>query len=463
MGWRVSSGDTGAASMTGRAMQKSLRYRCGSVWLDDRPSGPVDVVVRDGTIVAIEPLSVVDPAPDDVVERLPGLVLPGFADAHSHLFHRALRGRTHAGGGSFWTWREAMYSLAGRLDPDRFRALAVAVQTELVCAGYTAVGEFHYLHHGRDGVPYAEPNALGLSIFEAAELTGIRVTLLDTLYLSGGFSRPLSRTQQRFSDGSVAAWAERVAALDGHQGDRGTVGAAVHSVRAVPPSALGRARRAIGDRVTHIHLSEQPQENEDCLRVTGATPTALLDGAGLLGPRTSVVHATHLTAADAAALGRNGVTAVICPSTEADLADGLADIGGMVSAGVRLACGGDQQVQVDPFTQARGIEWGERLATGFRGTVSPCELVRAATATSHRSIGSPAGRIAVGEPADLVAVRTDTARTAGSDPAQLVMSASAADVAVVVIDGEVIARDGVHVRLGDPGVLLAVAIADAWE
>lgn len=449
--------------MTGRVRHRTLRYRCGSVWYEDAPSGPLDVLVRAGTIIGIEPRAAAEPAPDEVVERLPGLVFPGFADAHSHLFHRALRGRTHAGGGSFWTWREAMYALAGCLDPDRFRSLAVALQTELVCAGYTAVGEFHYLHHGRDGVRYAEPNVLGLSVFEAAELTGIRATLLDTLYLSGGFGRPLNRTQQRFSDGTVQAWGDRVAALDGRQGARGTVGAAVHSVRAVPPGALGPAHRAIGDRVLHVHLSEQRQENEDCLRVTGATPATLLDDAGLLGPRTSVVHATHLSAADAAALGRRGVTAVLCPTTEADLADGLPDIGGLLSAGVRLACGGDQQVQVDPFAQARGIEWGERLATGVRGAVSPSALVRAATEISHRSISSPAGRIAVGEPADLVAVRTDSARTAGSDPAQLVMSATAADVAVVVIDGEVVARDGVHVRLGEPGTLLVAAIADAWR
>lgn len=421
------------------------------------------MLVRAGTIVGIGPPSAAEPTADEVVERLPGLVFPGFADAHSHLFHRALRGRTHGGGGDFWTWRNMMYTLAQGLDPDRFRALAVAVQAELMCAGYTAVGEFHYLHHGRDGVSYAEPNTLGISIFEAAEQTGIRATLLDTLYLSGGFDQPLEPTQQRFSDGTVAAWAERVAGLDGRQGPLGSVGAAVHSVRAVPPGALEQVRRVLGERVLHLHLSEQRKENEDCLRVTGVTPTRLLADADLLGPRTSVVHATHLSAADTALLGRHGVTAVICPTTEADLADGLPDIGGLLEAGVRLACGGDQQVQVDPFAQARGIELGERLATGVRGTVSPAALVVAATESSHRSISSPAGRIAVGEPADLVAVRTDTARTAGSDPAQLVMSATAADVAVVVIDGEVVARDGVHVRLGDPGRLLGAAIADAWR
>lgn len=451
-----------------------IRYRCAAAWIDDAVSGPVDLVVADGMIVAIELApetgagrsADLEPGTDVTTELLPGMVFPGFADAHSHVFHRALRGRTHLGsavgnrtGDSFWTWRESMYALAELLDPDRLQQLAVAAYTELLCAGYTAVGEFHYLHHAAGGRPYDEPNAMGLAVADAAATVGIGLTLLDVAYLAGGFGEPVSAVQQRFSDRSVANWLDRVSTLP--SGFRS--GVAVHSVRAVPVDDLPAMAAAAAGGLLHVHLSEQPAENDACLAHTGLTPTALLDRAGILRPGTSVVHATHLTGDDIDRLAGAGVIAVICPTTEADLADGLPSIGELATAGVPLACGGDQQVSVDPFAQARGIEYGERLRTRRRGTVSPAELIRAATAVSHRSIGSPAGRIAVGAPADLVAVRTDSARTAGSDPAQLVMSASAADAAVVIVAGDIVARDGVHRRLGDPGGLLAAAIEAAWE
>lgn len=447
-------------------MTHEHRYRCAAAWIDGEVSGPLDISIADGLIVALQPVGA--PAgrdtavQDDVTETLPGLVFPGFADAHSHLFHRALRGRTHAvasTGGSFWSWRESMYALAARLDPDRLQRLAVAVYAELVCAGYTAVGEFHYLHHGPGGRPYDDPNAMGLAIAAAGKETGIGVTLLDAAYLAGGFDQPLSEVQQRFSDGTIGSWAERVAALPGTV----RTGVAVHSVRAVPTRDLPAVMAAAAGRPLHVHLSEQIAENAACLTATGLTPTALLDRAGVLGPRTSAVHAIHLAADDIRRLADAGVTAVICPTTEADLADGLPAVGRLAAAGVPLACGGDQQVCVDPFAQARGLEYAERVSTGRRGTLPPAELVRAATVSSHRSIDSPAGRIVLGAPADLVAVRTDSARTAGSDPAQLVMSASAADVAVVVIGGDVVARDGMHQRLGDPGALLSDAVVGAWR
>ena len=212
-----------------------------------------------------------------------------------------------------------------------------------------------------------------------------------------------------------------------------------------------------------MHLSEQPAENEACLAATGRTPTRLLADSGALGPATSAVHATHLTERDIALLGGAGATAVICPTTEADLADGLPRAGDLLAAGGRLALGSDQHVITDPFAQARGLEYGERLATGRRGTFPPVHLLEIATAQSHRSIGSASGRLAVGAPADLVAVDRSSARTAGSLGAQVVMSAAAADVRVVVSAGRIVARDGVHVRLGPPGTLLDRAIAAAWS
>ena len=436
-------------------------FRCAVAWLPAGPSGPVDIVCDEtGIVTAIDP---VGRSPAD--HELPGVVFPGFADAHSHVFHRALRGRTHGNadrGGTFWTWREAMYQLADRLTPETFGALAEATYAELVCAGVTAVGEFHYLHHDRQGRRYAEPNLLGLAAADAGARVGVAVTLLDTAYLAGGFGIPVAGAQVRFSDGDVDAWAARVSGLPRDVRH----GVAIHSVRAVPPAALptvAEVALATPTGVLHVHLSEQPAENEACLAATGRTPTALLADAGALGPHTAPVHATHLTRSDIALLGGAGATVVVCPATEADLADGLPAAGALRDAGVRLALGGDQHVLTDPLGAARSLEWGERLATGRRGTFSPAELVEAATVAGHRAIGSPAGRLEVGAPADLVAVRTDTVRTAGADPGQVIMAATAADVAVVVVGGRVQAIDGVHLRLGDPGRLLVAAVERAWR
>lgn len=446
-------------------------YRCAAAYVGGALSGAVDIVCAAGVITAIEPVR--DGAGFD--ERLPGLVLPGFADAHSHVFHRGLRGRTHGGNsggrgiGSFWTWRETMYSLADRLDPDTFRGLALAAYTEMVCAGFTAVGEFHYLHHARGGSAYGQPNALGIAAAEAAAAAGIGLTLLDVAYLAGGFGVPLNSVQQRFTDGSAARWGERVAGLGAVLPDGVfapiRIGAAIHSVRAVPvdqlPEVAAFARQ--NELVLHVHLSEQRAENEAALAATGRTPTQLLDTAGALGDRTAAVHATHLTSHDVGLLGAARSSVVVCPTTEADLADGLPPAVQLRTAGAVLTLGGDQHVVTDPFAQARGLEYGQRLASGARGTFPPEVLLDAATAASHRAIGSASGTIAVGAPADLVAVDTASARTAGSVGLQLMMSASAADVAVVVVGGVVQARGGEHVRLGNPGPLLAKAIEEAWS
>ena len=433
-------------------------FRAGRALLADTVVDNVDIHCTAGLITAVEHFD--GPTPADV-QVLPGLVLPGFADAHSHAFHRALRGRTHgrgSAGGSFWTWREQMYALAAGLTPDTMAELARAVYVEMVCAGVTAVGEFHYLHHGPGGVPYGDPNEMGLALLGAAQEAGITATLLDTLYLAGGFGAPVSEVQRCFSDGSADAWAERVSALPGDA----RVGVAIHSVRAVPEKDLATVVAVQGDRPLHVHLSEQPAENADCLAATGRTPTRLLADHGAIAGRTAAVHATHLTDGDIEILGIAQAFAVICPSTEADLADGLPRAVALARAGARLATGSDQHVVIDPFAQVRELEYGQRLATGVRGHFSPMQLIQAGTTTAHAAIGSPAGRIEVGAPADLVAVRTDTARTAGAVDEQVVMAASAADVAAVVVGGRVQARDGVHVRWGAPGALLTSAIERAW-
>ncbi len=425
-------------------------YWCPHAWLPDGVARGVLVGVRDGGVASV---SLVDSPPPGAVV-LPGLVFPGFANAHSHAFHRALRGRTHGGGGTFWTWRTRMYELARQLDPDSYFALARAAYAEMALAGVTCVGEFHYVHHAPGGVRYADPNAMAHALAAAAAEAGVRLTLLDACYLAGGIGTPVSGEQLRFSDGDADSWAVRVGDLRPSAGLR--IGAAIHSVRAVPREALPVVA-GLGGPV-HVHLSEQPAENEQCLAAYGRTPTELLAEAGVLGPRLTAVHATHLTPRDVALLGGSGTGACFCPTTEADLADGIGPARELADAGSPLSLGSDQHAVVDPVLEARALEHGERLRTGVRGRFTPADLVTAMTSAGHAALGWPsAGRIAAGAPADLVAVRLDTVRTAGSLPEQAVLTATASDVDTVVVGGRVVVRGGEHV-LGDVGALLSRAV-----
>jgi len=433
-------------------------YHAAYALLPDGLARDVTFDVDDGTFAAVTANT--EPG---AATRLPGVVLPGFANAHSHAFHRALRGRTHDGDGTFWTWRERMYAVAGRLDPDTYLALARATYAEMVLAGITTVAEFHYLHHAPGGRRYDDPNAMAEALRQAAADAGIRLTLLDACYLAGGLDadghRAPDAVQQRFCDADVDAWTERAAALRDSAGMR--VGAAIHSVRAVPREALGVVRTAAGERPLHVHLSEQPAENEACAQYYGCTPTELLGDTGVLGRTLTAVHATHLTDGDIALLGGARVTACFCPTTERDLADGIGPARALHDAGAALSLGSDQHAVIDLLEEARALEMHERLSSLRRGRLRPSDLQAALTA--HASIGWPeAGRLAAGARADLVAVRLDTPRTAGVDPAQVVLAATASDIDTVLVDGDVVVADGRH-RLGDVGALLADAIEPLWR
>ncbi len=400
--------------------------------------------------------------------RLPGLTIPGLANAHSHAFHRALRGRTHRGGGDFWTWRERMYELAGHLDPDGYLELARAAYAEMALAGVTAVGEFHYLHHDPAGRPYADPNRMGSALIEAAGQAGVRLTLIDTCYLRAGLGgEPLAGVQRRFGDGDAAAWAERAGALD--DGPMMRVAAGVHSVRAVDPAAMTAvAAWAEGRQAPlHLHLSEQRAENQACLAATGRTPAALAEAAGVLGPRTTAVHATHLTGDDIARLGATRTSVCLCPTTERDLADGVGPASALASAGSPLCLGSDSHAVVDLFEEARAVELDERLVTERRGHHRPADLLQAATAAGMDALGWDAGRLEPGRLADLVTVGLDSPRLAGARAAeaadQLVFAATAADVRQVVVGGRRVVEDGRHLLVGDVPAALARAIAAVWS
>ncbi|MGA4849306.1 formimidoylglutamate deiminase [Streptomyces sp. G5(2025)] len=435
-------------------------------WLGTHVEPGVAVEVTGERITAVRK-DVAAPPPGATVLR--GLTLPGLANAHSHAFHRALRGTVQVGSGTFWTWREVMYGVADRLTPESYHALARAVYAEMALAGITTVGEFHYLHHRPGGAPYADPNAMGEALIQAAADAGVRITLLDTAYVASGLlsatrGKAPDRHQLRFSDGTAQAWAERASALKDRPHAR--IGAAIHSVRAVPAAQLGTVAQWAAERQAplHVHLSEQTAENDACQAVHGRTPTQLLADHGVLGPRTTGVHNTHLTEEDIGLLGGTTTGTCMCPTTERDLADGIGPAVALERAGSPLSLGSDSHAVIDLFEEARAMELNERLRSHTRGHWTAAALLRAATATGHAALGWPeAGVLEPGALADLTTVALDTVRTAGPVPRlaaeTAVFAATAADVRHVVAGGRVVVRDGAHALVPDVPGALAEAVA----
>jgi formiminoglutamate deiminase len=438
------------------------QYWCELAWLGGATvEAGVLVEVGDDRIGAVTANLPEAPAG---AERLAGLTLPGLANAHSHAFQRGLRGRTQGGAGSFWTWRKQMYTLADTLDPDRYLALARATFGEMALAGVTTVGEFHYLHHGPGGVPYADPNEMGRAVIAAAGEVGIRLTLIDACYLEGAIGTPPEGAQRRFADADAEAWTARVEALA--DGTSLRIAAAIHSVRAVPPPAARLVARWAAAKACplHAHVSEQPAENEACLAAYRRTPTQLLADAGAVSSEFTAVHAIHLDQADFARLGEARAFCCLCPTTERDLADGIAPARRLRDAGARLSIGSDSNAFIDLFEEARAVELDERLVSNQRGGHGPVELLRAATADGAESLGWPGGgRIETGALADLVVVGLDSPRLAGTGAAEalagVVFAASAADVRHVMASGRWIVRDGAHLTLDVRGELARAAAA----
>ncbi|HVF52557.1 MAG TPA: formimidoylglutamate deiminase [Actinomycetota bacterium] len=431
--------------------------------------------LRKGVRIEVQGERIVSVTADTRAEpndtALDGLVIPGLANAHSHAFQRALRGRSHSVGGDFWRWRELMYETSGRLGPENYRALARATFAEMALAGITCVGEFHYVHHMPDGSPYPDANGMGKAIIQAATDAGIRITLLDTLYLQGGIDgRPLSPEQLRFSDGDVEAWRERVIALS-EAFERSTVqiGLAIHSVRAVSRRSMARAAelRDELDARLHIHLSEQAAENDDCLAATGMSPTALCHAEGVLSKATTAVHATRIAPDDAAMLAESGTGVCVCPTTERDLADGIAPAVILAEYGIPMSFGSDSNAVIDVFEEARLAELDERFVRRERGLIEPELLMGAATWGGAASLGWRAGEIIEGMLADLVVLDPYSPRLAGWTPgdaiAHIIYSATAADVLDVIVGGRTIVKKGQHLMIGDVGRYLDAAIEGvAW-
>ena len=296
--------------------------------------------------------------------------MPGTANLHSHAFQRAMAGlaerQTHPED-SFWTWREIMYRFAARMDPDSMYAVATQLYTEMLEAGYTTVCEFHYMHHQPDGTPYADRAAMSKALIAAARDTGIRMTLLPVLYMTGGFDgRTLSARQQRFGHG-VEGFLRLLDALHPLQDAQVRIGCAFHSLRAVPEAAMREVLAALpADAPIHIHIAEQVGEVQDCLAVRNARPVEWLLREFPIDRRWTLVHATHLTQEETRGIASSGATVAICPTTEANLGDGLFPLRDYLHAGGRWGIGSDSHVSVSPVEELRWLEYGQRLITRHR-------------------------------------------------------------------------------------------------
>lgn len=305
--------------------------------------------------------------------------LPGIANLHSHAFQRAMAGlaerMTHPSD-SFWTWRETMYRMAARFDPDLLHAVAAQLYAEMLEAGYTTVCEFHYLHHAPDGQPYADPAAMSRALIAAARETGIRLTLLPVLYVTGGFDgRPLNERQRRFGH-AVDAWRRLFDTLRAEQDDPRhegmfRVGCALHSLRAVPPDAMQAVLAALPDDARiHLHIAEQIGEVQDCLALRGDRPVRWLLNHAEVDARWTLVHATHLELDEIVGIADRGATVAICPTTEANLGDGLFPLRDFLDAGGAWGIGSDSHVSVSPVEELRWLEYGQRLVTRHRNIVA---------------------------------------------------------------------------------------------
>jgi formimidoylglutamate deiminase len=403
-----------------------------------------------GSIVQIT----AEPLPPSIpVERLPGrAILPGMVNAHSHAFQRAIRGWTQwrppDERADFWSWREAMYRAVLRFTPDDIYAVSRFCFIEMLLAGYSTVGEFHYVHRDEQGNDYANPNELALQIVRAASDVGIRIVLLNSCYANGDVEKPLRPEQRRFATPDLDVFLGCTSALRGALQNSGqaTIGLAPHSVRAVPRAWLRPlAEYARAQHMPlHMHVSEQPGEVDACVQQHRRRPVELLEQEGVLHPSFTAVHATHLSEYEVQALGKAGARICLCPTTERDLGDGIARARDLVAAGSQLCVGSDSQTVIDPWEEIRLVEYHARLAAlrrlvlaqetrPQRWEVAPT-LLRAGSFGGSAALGVDSTELAAGVPADLVAVDLEHPSLAGWNPETLASSIAMSGPAIMVSD-----------------------------
>jgi formimidoylglutamate deiminase len=412
-----------------------------------------------GTLVRVE----AGAEPDSAAERIEGVALPGMPNLHSHAFQRALAGLTERQGGgtedSFWSWRSAMYGFLGRLTPDDVEAIAGQLYVEMLRAGYTSVAEFHYLHRAADGGRYDDPAEMSRRVLAAADASGIALTLLPVVYMTGDFGgAPPGEGQRRFlldPDG-LSDLLERLAPeLDGGR----RLGVALHSLRAVPPDAIPDALAAL-ERVSpggpvHVHVAEQRREVEACLAWSGTRPVEWLLEHAPVDARWCLVHATHVTPSEVRRLAASGAVAGLCPTTEANLGDGIFPLRDYLASEGAIGIGSDSHVSVSPVEELRWLEYGQRLVGGARNVASGFPhpstgrtLFEAAASGGARAMGIRAGALEVGRRADIVVLDPEHPVLAGRSGDALLdswlFSGNRPSVRHVAVGGRWVVRDGRH-------------------
>jgi len=413
------------------------------------------------------------PAGTKIVSMPGKALLPGLANAHSHTFQRLFRGRAEgriAGGDTFWTWREQMYGAAGFVSPDQLYDVARATFLEMAASGITAVGEFHYLHRDREGRAYDDPNLLGRQVIAAAQSVGLRICLLRSAYFRAGFEREPHSGQRRFYE-TLPQYLRNLEELQAKYigVENVTVGAAPHSIRAVPleqMKEIAGAAHALWTMPLHLHISEQVGENAACEAEYGATPVTLLAQNGILSAKTTLVHAIHLTEAEFATVAVSGATICSCPTTERNLGDGIFPADTAARLGIPVAFGTDSQAQIDILEDARQNEYHLRLRDQQRGILDaaaredwasrePIEalLLRSASANGYAALGLAGGRLAMGEPADFITVDLNDLSILGVDATSLASQAAFAmaksAVRDVAVQGRLILENGRHSGAGE--------------
>jgi formimidoylglutamate deiminase len=417
-------------------------------WADD-----VRLDVRDGCIARVE--AGARPTDDDV--RV-GIVIPGLANAHSHAFQRALAGRTEErsprGKDNFWTWRERMYELAGRLDPATLEAIAAQVYTEMLESGYTSVAEFHYLHAVAGG---RHPRgSLASAILAAAGRAGIRMAYIPVLYERAGFEASRPEGHQALFALDIDTFVEHFETVSGSAAGKVTVGIGAHSLRAVGQASLARVAGLARERgiPMHLHIAEQQREVDQCLASYGRRPVRWLLENHAVDASWCLVHATHMDKDEVESLAKSGAVVCLCPSTEANLGDGLFPLHHFLSHGGEIAIGSDSHVSVNPFEELRWLEYGQRLATHSRNIAAlddahvGRELFLRVLAGGARATGHQAGGLEKNARADLVALYEDDPMLIGHGDASLldalVFSGYRLPVERVMVGGEWCVVDGEH-------------------
>jgi formimidoylglutamate deiminase len=422
---------------------------------------------RNNVIVSLGPdgiITGIDPGTEqDADESISGIVIPGMPNVHSHAFQRAIAGRAGPGGrrrDSFWSWREAMYRCANNITPDQFSAITAHVFLEMLKAGYTSCAEFHYIHHQADGSPFSNHAEMSERVLEAAMASGIAITLLPVLYCSAGFGENGVTAQQRRYLNSAEQYLHLMESFQKKFADKSlfSLGIAPHSLRAVPAEILQEILQVWPDQQcpVHIHIAEQPAEVESCLEHLGARPVEWLLDNFPVNERWCLVHATHLSGKEVELAAASGATAGLCPTTEADLGDGVFRTEEWLTAGGGVAIGSDSNVRISVAEELRLLEYGQRLTRGQRNVLAGPDSTCGSYLYQHMAkgggvaINQPVGKLDIGYRADLLVLNDGHELLTGCEPDvamdSWIFAGDQTMINSVWVAGRCVIRKGFHPR-----------------